>query len=78
MTFLVYAPEAYPAERQYVLDVIFAQWLGHGYHLVPSPGPRVAIRLAGDLVNREVTLPDVLFSTPMGRVAPGTVRRSRC
>jgi peptidoglycan/xylan/chitin deacetylase (PgdA/CDA1 family) len=63
MTVLVSAPEGYAGERRYVLDVIFAEWLGLDYDVVRTDGPGVAIRMAGDPENLEVTLPDVLFST---------------
>jgi hypothetical protein len=64
VTLLVCVPDGYAAERRYVLDVILAEWLGLDYDVVSADGPEVAIRMAGDRENREVTLPDVLFGTP--------------
>lgn len=63
MTVFVSVPEGYAEERRYVLDVILGEWLGLDYDVVRADGPRVAIRMAGDPDNLEVTLPDILFST---------------
>jgi hypothetical protein len=60
--FVVRAPETYQPERRYVLDVVFADWLGCDYDLVSYSGSRVTIALAGD-DRRELALPDGLFAT---------------
>jgi hypothetical protein len=64
MTLLVRAPETYPRERRYVLDVILSEWLGLDYALDFDEVPHVAIRLAGDPQESEISLPDAFFATP--------------
>ncbi len=65
MTLLVRCPDTYLVERRYVLDVVLGEWLGLDYELTLSAQPGVSIRLRGDPLEREIRLPDVLFSTPM-------------
>jgi len=59
---VIRTPDTWMAERQYVLDVVLSEWLGLEYDLAPGTGSQVVIQLAGH--EGEVTLPDVLLSTP--------------
>ena len=65
-TLVVRAPGSYAPERRYILDLVLSEWLGFDYDIELGEGPRVTIRLAGDPQVRELTLPDILFSTPSG------------
>lgn len=65
MALVVRCPDTWVAERRYVLDVVLSEWLGLEYDLMPGTGAQVAIRLADH--EGELTLPDVLFSTPRDR-----------
>lgn len=60
---LIRTPQTRVVERRYVLDVVLREWLGLDYQLGFGHEPGVAIRLAGDPQERELTLPDVLFAT---------------
>ncbi len=64
MTLLVRCPPDYLPERQYVLDLVLAEWLGLEYHMDSGRGSRTTIELVGDPRAGELTLPDVLFATP--------------
>jgi hypothetical protein len=65
VTLLISAPSSYLDERRFVLDVVLSEWLGLEYDIVFGEGTSVAIRLAGDPQDRELTLPDVFFATPL-------------
>lgn len=61
---LVRAPCTYVPERRYVLDVVLSEWLGLEYDLCFGTETQVTLQVAGDERGGEITLPDVLFSTP--------------
>lgn len=57
------APNTRLAERRYVFDLVFGEWLGIDYDLEPGDARLVTIHLAGDLQGRHITFPDALFDT---------------
>lgn len=46
-----------------MFDVVFSEWLGFDYDLEFEAGSGVAVRLAGDPNDSQLTLPDVFFAT---------------
>jgi hypothetical protein len=50
------------AERRYLFDVVFAEWLGIDYDLEFDDGPNVRVGLVGDPQGSRITFPDVLFA----------------
>jgi len=64
MTLLVRAPDRMVPERRYVLDVVLSDWLGLDYDLVLEARSDTVVRLLGDPHERELSLADVLLSTP--------------
>ena len=65
-TLRVQTPPGRAAERRYVLDVIFREWLGLAWELEPADVGDTVIRLAGDEAGTTVAMPDLLFATPAG------------
>ena len=65
MTIVVQAPDTYATERRYVLDVVLSEWLGLDYAVAFGKVRYVAIRLAADPSTTELSMPDVLFATPL-------------
>jgi hypothetical protein len=64
---LVRVPPTYVPERRYVLDVVLSEWLGLEYDLDFGAGMGVSLQVTNDHHRSEITLPDVLFSTPRER-----------
>ena len=64
MTLLVEAPPGYEAERQYILGVVLGDWLGLEWKLRTADRRDVRISLAEAPDEAQVSMPDVLFSTP--------------
>jgi peptidoglycan/xylan/chitin deacetylase (PgdA/CDA1 family) len=56
------APGNRAAERRYVFDVVFAEWLGIDHELVFDGGSNVRVALAGDPGESLITFPDVFFA----------------
>ncbi len=50
------------AERRYLFDVVFAEWLGIDYDLEFDDGLNVRVGLVGDLRGSRITFPDVFFA----------------
>lgn len=56
-------PPNYAAERRYICDVLFRDFLGLDYSVEPQDRSVIRIRLEGDPAECQVVLPDVLFQT---------------
>ena len=63
-TVRICAPPNRVAERRYVFDVVFSEWLGLDYELESHDEPRTTVQLVGDLRSSRITFPDVLFGAP--------------
>jgi peptidoglycan/xylan/chitin deacetylase (PgdA/CDA1 family) len=57
------APSNRAAERRFVFDVVFAEWLGIDIDVAFDDGSNVRVGLAGDPAGSCITFPDVLFAT---------------
>lgn len=58
----IHTPGNRAAERRYVFDVVFTEWLGLDYDLVLDNGSNVRVSLAGDPHGSCITFPDIFFA----------------
>ncbi len=63
---IIETPESYHSERKYICEVVFGEFLGLAFNLVPSRRTNVRVTLQGDTERKELLLADVLFQTPGG------------
>lgn len=54
-------PDSCPAERRYIMDVVFREFLGLAYHAQPADTECSTISLNGDPTGRALVLPDSFF-----------------
>jgi len=64
MVLLIGHPEGHHAERSYILDVLFHDFLGLDYVAAPHQDPFVTIRLSDDDVGKRLDIAEVFFSKP--------------
>lgn len=62
MTLVIETPSTHASERDYILDVILAEFLGLPWQRAPSADGGVHLRLRGTV--GEIHLPDVFFAQP--------------
>ncbi|WP_183192480.1 polysaccharide deacetylase family protein [Brevibacillus fluminis] len=60
----IYHPPTYQPERQYIFDVLFAQFLGLEYETMVEQRDDIRICLADDCSGKSIVLADVLFQQP--------------
>ena len=56
-------PPGYSPEREYVVDVVFREFLGIEYRTQETAARAVELTLDGDTAHRTLILPDILFSS---------------
>jgi len=64
MVLLIGHPQGRAAERRYILDVLFRDFLGLEYVATPHKDPSVTIGLSDDHLKQRLEIPDVFFSKP--------------
>lgn len=64
MSLLVRAPDSYPAERRYVVDLVLGEWLGLDYELVLEARSDISIEARGDGDGRRLRIAEGLFACP--------------
>lgn len=64
MRIIVAAPAKRRPEREYVLSVLLGEFLGIDYRVKYHDGSEVQLSLEGLEIDRRLTLPDTLFSSP--------------
>ncbi len=66
MTLVIEHPPSFSAERNYIMDVLFGDFLGLTYRAIEAPRENVRIS-RGDSSAGELLLEDVLFGTPVDK-----------
>lgn len=69
---LIETPPGYEAERRYVSDVLFREFLGLDFHLRQADRTEVRISVPDGGESRELLLADVLFQTPLAQWLTGS------
>lgn len=65
MKLLVELPLGYEQERRWIVDVLLGSFLGLEHEVLPSSRPDVRVSREGRRDGRALTMPDLLFRTPV-------------